>query len=237
MNKGIMFTLETICNKKLEEITKKDLANIQQIGVSTKNIFGEIEDIDFKELLEYLPNLKEITINEKEITPEDIEVLSNSGLEIINFIKCKFSDEKSLSKLINLKKLLLRNCVIKDYGFLKEPLEKLESLYIENPSDETEIDLSLISTKKTLQKLVLQRCIVANLKSLKDLNLTMLSLLWSNLDKTELSVLSEIPSLEKLYISEQYKDEEGIKPLVEAKKVRTNLNEFFVEIDEDEKRL
>ena len=237
MNKGTMFTLETIFNKKVEEITKSELDSVENIAVSTKNIFGGTEDIDFVELFEAMPNLKVLTIKEKEITSEDIELLAKTNLVEIDFIKCSFVSDEDLAKLMNIKKLLLRNCQIKDYSFLNKGLANMEKLFVENPQDETEIDLSLLANKDKLTELVLQRCLVTNLNQIGNLKLSLLSLLWTDLKPEEIDTLNNIPTLEKLFISEKYENLPEISQVVSTGIVRTNLNEFFVDKEENEKTL
>lgn len=97
-----------------EDVTEKDLLDIEEIVLKYKNWDGTFSNIDLN-IIKNFPNLKSVKIIEYEITQEIILLLSKlEKLQNIEFHKCKIS-KVDFSNL-NIK-VRFSNCGILDFKY------------------------------------------------------------------------------------------------------------------------
>lgn len=193
--------LEVQLNKKSTDINSNDLINIKNMFFSKASNDG-IQDYCIDEL-EVFPNLTNLTIASSLINKEDIDKLKSlDKLESINFSKCIIAEDLDFSSMKSLKNLELDRCYISSFLFIKTIKEctDLAIIYPYNEDDE-KLDINYINCN--LKKLSLEGCDICNEYNLSNLsNLKTINLL--STDVSDFSFVSELESLEKIYVSPKY---------------------------------
>lgn len=160
-----------------EKIYDKDINNITEIVINSKNLRGKILDVTIEDLLNF-SNLKTCYIKNMKISDIEINYLNQFvNLEKLQLDTCNFQVKKA--KLIsNIKQLTIVNC----YNFnvkIIEDLKQIEALMIKQ---KMQMKLKPLKKLTTLQKLYLQKIEQLDLSFLKQLfNLEVL-----NIEKSEL---------------------------------------------------
>ena len=190
LEKYLMFKL----NKEENKFLKEDLEKINELILNPINICDEYEKINL-DLIKYFVNLKKIFFINLEI-PEKIlnQLLNLKSLESISFEKCNFENINTLTK-IKIKDIEFINCLHTDYRFLYKMIN-LKSLSVVNGI----LNISGINNLKNLEYLELSystilNTTVINLPNLKELHI-------DNTNIYDVSIISNLPKLEKLSISE-----------------------------------
>lgn len=233
-NYNLEIFLGTYFKKNVKEITKEEFNSLETISLDGINIDGIYEKINFAEVMGLFPNLKSMIINNYVFSDEDIEHITDNGINEFSFYKCDFTNVDNLDRFSNLNQLLLERCIFNDYEFLYDGFDKLDVLCITNPADEEEIDLEKVSCVN-VKEIFLERCIVNNFKALSKFeNLEFANLLNTEISKEDLIEIANISSLEDLFVSEKYTDEEVVKLFKEKNKnIKFNINEFLFESEEE----
>jgi len=172
-----------------DEITKKDLENIDEIILDSQNIIGEYNQVYFQEI-ELFPNLKKIAIKNLGICPEDMSKLEkieqiefkNCEIKEINKLKkvkqlilihTEIEEQKQLEELENLEEIQLINTAINNFEFLKK-LKNLKKLAIKNMNQFalTKIDFTLPIEYLSIEDIQnLDLNIIAKYENLKTLSI------------------------------------------------------------------
>lgn len=202
-NENLCLFLETKFNKRIGEITQEDCNQCDLIPFSGNYKSPQDLSIDFS-ILEKFPNASKVTVSNAYITVKDMETVGYySNICSISFNKCMF-DNLSLNSLKNLEQLSLIGCFNEEYSFISD-MSQLRELEISNPYTEEAIDMNLLNGNNSINKLILNRCILENFSAIKGKqSLKYLSLLWTQLSKDYFEVLNSLSNLEKLYIKEDY---------------------------------
>ena len=224
-NNNVILYLETVLNKNIKNINIDDITNLKMLVIDCSND----ETFDYS-IIKYFKNLDTLSIFNSNISEEDINLIEkNTSLATIKIVKSSFDNEKSLEKLSFIKSLELSNCVIKNYEFLNK-MNMLEVLKVQNPSDETVIDLSNIENCFNLKQLVLNYCILDNVDKLGLLtNCELLSLLGTEINK--FMFLQKMVSLRNLFISEKYVND--VKKLSLSSKINFDLIDYYFDKEEE----
>ena len=202
-DKTIKTYLETVINKKIEEIEENDLEEIKVIGYT-----GEMNDEDNYRInlsdLYLFKNIEEINISNALITLEDIALIMNNNIKRVNFRKCTMDDDNSLKILTNIEELSLDNCYNNDYSFLTY-MNNLKKLAIISPYAEKAISLSNISNLRKLKELILKTCKISDFKELINCNnLVLLNILDSEIQNDDIEIINNLKEIKTLYIDEIY---------------------------------
>lgn len=182
LNKFIQFKL----NKS--NITKEDLAKIDEIVLDSQNIVGNYNKVYFEEI-ELFPNLEKITIRNLGVTSENINKLSNiskiefrnceiEGITLLNnvqsltIINSEIENIEEIGNLSNITELELVNIKVEKFEFLKS-LKQLKQLKIKNVKGFSleKIDFSLPIEYLSVEKInELNLTIISQYKNLKTLS-------------------------------------------------------------------
>ena len=175
----------------------------------------QFKQMSIEELIDLLPNLKSIIINNSFVNKNIIDKIKKLKLEKIEFKNCGIENNTSLKDFNNLKELKLINCDMLSYEILKDLSKNLLKVRITNPMDEDLIDLNDIKDYINLEELIIEKCKIKNTNSLENFhNLKLLSLLNSNIDDiNQIAVISKLDNLSDVYVPVEYKDENVIKSL------------------------
>ena len=107
-----------------EEFQLQDLDSITEIFLTSKTLMGEVNFVFFEEI-NYFKNLEKIRFNNLGITPKVIDIIKNSNAKNISFENCEIA---SFSGLENIEILSIINCEIDDISTIST-LSKLKKLY------------------------------------------------------------------------------------------------------------
>ena len=189
--KYIMFKLD----KEDNNFTEEELEKVDELVLDPININGEYEEVDLDKI-SYFTNVKRIlfinlTISEKNIK----ELIKFKALESIYFEKCNFENENIINT-INIKEIEFINCTIVDYSFLYE-MDELKSLSVVNGI----IDMTEINNLKKLEYLQLSYSTIINVDNMELTNLKELHI--DNTNIYDVSIISNLPNLEKISISKE----------------------------------
>lgn len=196
-NDKIRRFIEVFFNKKIDDISDEDLKKIKAFNFSCSS---EEHETDF-DLLSSLENVEELYVEGYELTQDDLDKLFSSGCRSITFKRCLF--DKSLNLNNKLSALHLLGCFVDDYDSVILSNSDMETLEINKPFDEGEINCSLLPSG--LKHLTLNYCILTNVDSLSKLTeCSYLSVLGTGFDAFSLDFLSNMISLKKLYIDKKY---------------------------------
>lgn len=234
-NQSLKLFLISKFNKNIDEITDEEFNSLDSIAISGLDVLYHEDKIDFELIVKIFPNLKSITISSYDLSDKDIEILSRLNLEEVNFNDCLFNElNVKLNIFDSLKSLSFVNCVSSDYSYLECDFENLIRLHVINPKDEVQLDIDIINALN-LNELFLDSCIVTNLDRItKFSKCESLMILWTYITSEEVEKLYELSALKKLYISEEYIDEEQKNRFTSNNvMVRHNLNDFVVDVDEE----
>lgn len=144
--------IQTVLNLKYpfkEEYSKEELMNIESLNINRFTLSGEIEKIDFNELL-LLENLSELNISKFIIDYNIMQIIcSLTNLKFLVFSSCEFIDDiSSLLQNLNLDTLVIDDC---NFNFSWFKFLKLKNLILSNIKIETEIfiDLERLDVRKS----------------------------------------------------------------------------------------
>lgn len=230
-DKNLIYFLETVLNKKKEDITVKDFEQIKSINLNSISITDGTENkVDFS-VLSLFPNLEEINIVNTVLSNKDLKCVDTSSACKLNLTKSTFDDDIDFSVVSKLEGLNLYNCYVDDYDSLLSNMNNLISLQIINPFDDNEINIKSISI--SIKKLVLDRCILKNVDYLGNFNdCEILSLLDTHLNGSNLAFFANMKNLKELYISDDYKINDYLYSLKDRVNIRYNLKDLALETDD-----
>lgn len=144
--------IQTALNLKYafkEEYSKEELMNIESLNINRFNLSGEIEKINFNELL-LLENLSELTISKFIIDYDIMQIIcSLTNLKFLALSSCEFIDDVSLLfQNLNLDTLVIDYCNFK-FSWFK--FLTLKNLVLSNVEIEEEflIDLERLDVRKS----------------------------------------------------------------------------------------
>lgn len=218
-NNNIKMFLKTIFNKNIDSITPEELNTLIKINF-TKD---ESSSDDFK-ILNYLPNVKEIIVEEYELQQKDIDLIFSKDIESVTFIKCNLENVKF--PINNLKNLTLLKCIVTDYNEMLKNMNSLVTLNIKMPKDEQEIDCSYLPI--SIEKAIFDYCILSNVPYLMNLDkLEWLSIIGVYFTDNDLEFLKSLP-LKNLFINEEYENNLYVQKL---------RNENDCEVEHDHRSL
>lgn len=199
------------------EFELKDLDNIEEIILDSKDIVGNYNKVYFEEV-ELFKNLDKISIRNLGLTPEKIEKISN--IKTVEFINCQLKDIKKLNNSIS---LVLNNTEVENFENITY-LSNLEELQLIN----AEIDnFDFLKNFKHLKKLVI--------KNIKNFSLSKINFLLpieylsvENLETLDLNVLSKYENLKTISVDRIEADnlERELKTLKE-KNIEILLNDMY----------
>lgn len=191
LEKYLMFKLD----KEDNNFTEEELENIEELVLNPININDEYEEIDLDKI-SYFTNLKRILFINLVIPEKTIEELQKfKSLESIYFEKCNFENVNTLIK-INIKDIEFINCAIADYSFLYD-MNELKSLSVVNGL----IHITGINKLKKLEYLQLSYSTILDADVIDLINLKELHI--DNTNIYDFSIISKLPKLEKISISEE----------------------------------
>lgn len=227
----ILMYLEMLFNKSASEITSEELLNVTTIAIEFSDTISPENQIGISQLLSFLPNIRSITIKNKNISKELIEKLSAIKIESLSFENCSISNNCSLDKFVDLYELRLTNCSLLSFSILSSLNRNIKNISILNPIDEKNIDMTFFSKFTELNELYLEKCVVQNLNKISQLqNLKTLSLLWSEIvDTNHISTLSNLRELKDVYVSRCYESLGEVRTLSQNKNVYYDLNHLVLE--------
>ena len=107
-----------------ENFTLEDLDLITEIFLTSKTFSGELNLVLFQEITLF-KNLEKIRFDNLGITPNVIEIISNSNAKNISFENCEIIDFNGLE---NIETLNISNCEIEDFSTISN-LNNLKKLY------------------------------------------------------------------------------------------------------------
>ena len=121
--------LETTLSKPISEIKKEDLNKITFLSIDRFNSNGELQNVDYKELIIFT-NLNHLAFYNCMINKECMIILSYiSKLEILEFINCEFVDEvDDFFDNLNINELIIDNTK----GLNNIEIKDLKKLVINN---------------------------------------------------------------------------------------------------------
>lgn len=226
-NNNIKIFIETILNKSINVITESDLKGIKNFCFTCES---EYHENDF-EILDSLSNIENIIVNGYELTQEDIDKLFSINCRSITFKKCLF--DKSLTiKKNSIRELHFQRCCIDDYDSIVSSNNDMETFEVSNPFDENEINCELFPSK--LKVLILNYCLLLNANSLSRLvDCSYFSALGTVFDDSNLNFLSDMISLDNLYISEMYGDNSQVNSKRESCDVKYDYIDLLFEREEE----
>lgn len=236
---SILMYLELLFNKPVNKITQDELKKVSTITLEYNENGNSEDEIKLSQIINMLPNLKRLTIKNKIISNSLIDELSILNLESLSFENCSINSIVSLEKFNNLNELYIRNSSLLNYSILKTLNKDINKIFIQNPTDENEVDFSLLSNYVRINELYLEKCIIKNINKILSLqNLKILSVLWSQIvDVDDINLLLNLNNLEDIYISKYYESLESVKQLSLRKNVYYNLNHFVLEEPEIKNKL
>ena len=222
----IIMYLETIFKKNVSNITKEEMLSINSITIELIQSDYMEETFKLLDIIKMFPNLNKVILKNGIISKETLEVLSLVKIDDLGFINCGIQSGLSFQTFTRLKKLIITNCATPNFEFLKTLNNELRTLTIQNPTDETLIDISQISNYTNLRHLTLEKCVVDGIDSLVSFQkLETLSLLWSDVNNIENSnVFHRMSALKELYISSCYYTPSLISKIPQTVRVYQNLN-------------
>ncbi len=205
---NIMMYLEMLFKKSINDITQNELEKVTDLPIEFMRKDNNEDQLSFDEVMGLFPNLKKLTLVNTIISQPFIDRLSLLNLDFLTFDRCSIRSDTSFQTLSSLKEIAIVNCSVLSYEFLKSINNGLSNLSIQNPMDETIVDISQLLYLKNLQSLTLEKCVVNNVDRLREISsLERISFLGSDINSIENnSVFSELPKLKELYISECYND-------------------------------
>lgn len=206
--------IQTCLNK--DNINKKDLEEIKEIILDSKDIIGEYNKVYMDEITLF-NNLEEITIKNLGITNENMKLLKK--IKKISFINCEVNGIKNLE---NTTELIINNTEIWDFESIQN-LKKLEILKLIN----IEINnYDFIEKLNNLKELAIENVLGFSLEKI-DMPLNIKKISFFGIDKLDLKIISKYKNLEEISVDK--KDVEKIKEeLNELKKqnVKILLNDL-----------
>lgn len=206
--------IQTCLNK--DNINKKDLEEIKEIILDSKDIIGEYNKVYMDEITLF-NNLEEITIKNLGITNENMKLLKK--IKKISFINCEVNGIKNLE---NTTELIINNTEIWDFESIQN-LKKLEILKLIN----IEINnYDFIEKLNNLKELAIENVLGFSLEKI-DMPLNIKKISFFGIDKLDLKIISKYKNLEEISVDQ--KDVEKIKEeLNELKKqnVKILLNDL-----------
>lgn len=121
--------------------SEEELSSIKTLVMNRFNIVGEINNINFDDLLSF-PNLESLTIQQCILNSEDISIISKlTKLKSITFLSCEFAgDYQDLFKLDLLKDLCFENTKI-DLSLLDNGI--FDNLILSNVDIDKNINFSV----------------------------------------------------------------------------------------------
>ncbi len=196
-NNNIKMFLKTTFNKNIESITNEELSTLTRM-----NFLNDKDSLhDFK-ILEFLPNVKEIIVEEYDLQQTDIDLIFSRNLEEVTFIKCNL--ENINFPMNSLKNLSLLKCSVADYNELLKNMNSLITIDIKMPKDEQDLDCSYLPS--SLEKAIFDYCILKNISNLMNLDkLEYLSVIGVHFTDKDLNFLKHLP-LKRLFINEEYEN-------------------------------
>lgn len=229
-NKNLINYLQTILNKKYDNIDYNDLDNIQNIYFEGEMKEDEAYKINISDITKF-KNLKQVCITNALITLENLNLIRNSGASKVILKGCAIDADSSLIVLDNITSLELIGCFIEDYSFLTD-LVNLKSLVIFKNQSSKEVNAEYI--QPSIESLTLQDCRVNNFNSISKLiNLRKLNIFKSLIKGDIVPTLNKLSLLEEIYIYGIY-DLSGLNNNI---KVKTNLNDLLVDDEENTKHI
>lgn len=227
-DKNLLLFLQTVLNKKYEDICLEDLEKIKTLNFDSVNLLDGTENKIDLSVLSLFPNLEELNMCNTVLSTNDLQYINASPVTNLYLKRCTFESTIDYSLLNKIVKLSLYNSFIENYEPLLLNLKCIKTLEIINPADENEIDINQISTK--IIRLVLDKCIVINVDSLRNFtNCELLSLLGTYLNNSDLSFFGSMTSLKELFVSKEYFYDDRLDILRDNVNIKYNLNELVVD--------
>ncbi len=231
-NEKLKLTFQIIFNKNMDKITPEDLQSLESISINSQGLSPEETELNVLETMKHCPNLKEISFIYTFITKKILEVLSTTNIKKITFDNSAFEDEKAIHLPESVTYLKMNKCFLDNYdNFLKQLPSMLEILYINYPSDESTIHISLLNQLKKLQKVVLDGCIV-DFNNIDLQECDYLSLLGTSISEKAIEDISHLQKLKKFYISKKYNELKGIKGFPPTVEIKNDLSEYVYDDEE-----
>lgn len=226
-NKTKLF-IEIALDRDINTIDEDDLKSLESISFVCESE-NHSEDFD---ILGLLPNAKHIYVEKYQLTQDDIDKLFKSGCQSIIFKRCLFDESLSIPPN-SFRELHFQNCLIENYDSIISSNSEMENFDVNNPYDDNEIDCSKLP--ESLRQVTLNYCVLENASSLSRLkNLEYLSAVGTSFAESGLEFLLHMPSLDKLYIGEQYKNSDEIKTLSTNCSVKYNFIDLLFDDDEED---